>query len=99
MQENYKCLDCGYEGMIIGVHNKGNDLTVNVIRGKKLTNIRAASADEAIQLIKPRVMTLEFAIAFIEEDELVEITPKSIRLRKRYLTKSDRDRFDRKIKS
>ncbi|OGQ34753.1 MAG: GTP-binding protein TypA [Deltaproteobacteria bacterium RIFCSPHIGHO2_12_FULL_43_9] len=91
--------DAVYEGMIIGVHNKGNDLTVNVIRGKKLTNIRAASADEAIQLIKPRVMTLEFAIAFIEEDELVEITPKSIRLRKRYLTKSDRDRFDRKIKS
>ena len=80
-----------YEGMIVGVNNKGNDLTVNAIREKKLTNIRAAGSDEAINLIPPREMTLEFAISFIEEDELVEVTPKSIRLRKRFLSKSERE--------
>lgn len=79
-----------YEGMIVGVNNKGNDLVVNAIREKKQSNMRSSGADEAIQLIPPREMTLEFALEFIEEDELVEITPKNIRLRKRYLTENGR---------
>ena len=79
-----------YEGMIIGVNNKGQDLVVNAIREKKLTNIRAAGSDEAIHLVPPREMTLEFALEFIEDDELVEVTPKHIRLRKRYLTDNER---------
>ncbi len=79
-----------YEGMIVGVNNKGNDLVVNAIREKKQTNMRSSGADEAIQLVPPREMTLEFALEFIEEDELVEITPKNIRLRKRYLTENER---------
>ena len=76
--------------MIIGVNNKGQDLVVNAIREKKLTNIRAAGADEAINLITPREMTLEFALEFIEDDELVEVTPKHIRLRKSFLTDNER---------
>ncbi len=79
-----------YEGMIVGVNNKGRDLVVNAIREKKLTNMRAAGSDEAIRLIPPREMTLEFSLEFIENDELVEITPKNIRLRKRYLTENER---------
>ena len=79
-----------YEGMLVGVNNKGNDLVVNAIREKKLTNIRASGTDEAIHLIPPREMTLEFALEFIEDDELVEVTPKNIRLRKRYLTDNER---------
>ncbi len=74
-----------YEGMIIGVNNKGNDLVVNAQREKKLTNIRAAGSDDAIQLIPVRDITLEFALEFIEDDELVEVTPKHIRLRKKDL--------------
>ena len=79
-----------YEGMIVGVNNKGNDLVVNATREKKLTNMRASGSDEAIQLTTPREMTLEFALEFIDQDELVEITPKNIRLRKRYLTENER---------
>lgn len=82
--------DALYEGMIIGVNNKGNDLVVNVIREKKLTNMRSSNADEAIRLIPPREMTLEFALEFVEDNELVEITPKSIRLRKQYLDENER---------
>jgi GTP-binding protein len=70
----------------------GNDLEVNVLKGKQLTNIRAAGKDEAVRLTPPRKMSLEQAIAYIEEDELVEITPKSIRLRKRFLNPEDRKR-------
>lgn len=87
-----------YEGMIIGVNNKGNDLIVNAIKEKKLSNMRSTGSDEAIQLIPPRQMTLEFALEFIEDDELVEITPKSVRLRKRYLTENDRKRSERSKK-
>ncbi len=79
-----------YEGMIIGINNKGKDLTVNPCKEKKLTNMRASGSDEAIQLIPPREMTLEMALEFIEHDELVEITPKNIRLRKRCLSKTER---------
>jgi GTP-binding protein len=76
--------------MIIGVNNKGSDLVVNAVREKKLTNIRAAGSDQAIQLTPPREMTLEFALEFINDDELVEVTPKSIRLRKMHLTENER---------
>lgn len=87
--------DTLYEGMIIGVNNKGHDLVVNAIREKKLTNMRASGSDEAIQLTPPREMTLEFALAFIEDDELIEITPKNIRLRKGDLTENARKRSAR----
>lgn len=85
-----------YEGMIIGVNSKGADLAVNAIKGKKLTNIRAAGSDDAIQLTPPRQMTIEFALTFIEDDELVEVTPINIRLRKLHLKEIDRRRVDRK---
>ncbi|MBU1148236.1 MAG: translational GTPase TypA [Candidatus Omnitrophica bacterium] len=84
-----------YEGMIVGVNNKGVDLVVNALRGKKLTNMRAAGSDDAIVLIPPRQMTLEFALEFIEDDESVEITPKHIRLRKLHLREVDRKRVSR----
>ncbi len=85
-----------YTGMIVGVNNKGNDLVVNANREKKLTNMRSSGADEAIQLIPPREMTLDFALEFIADDELVEITPKNIRLRKRYLDENERKRNEKK---
>jgi GTP-binding protein len=84
-----------YEGMVLGVNNKGTDLVVNALKGKKLTNMRASGADDAIQLIPPREKTLEFALEFIEDDELVEITPKNIRIRKFYLNENDRKRSER----
>jgi GTP-binding protein len=76
--------------MIIGENSRDNDLDVNVIKEKKLTNIRASNADEALQLIPPRIMSLEQAIEFIKEDELVEVTPQSIRLRKKALEPNKR---------
>ncbi|EPZ13913.1 GTP-binding protein [Thauera terpenica 58Eu] len=81
-----------YEGMIIGIHTRDNDLVVNPIKGKQLTNVRASGTDEAVRLITPIALTLESAIEFIADDELVEITPKSIRLRKRHLKETDRKR-------
>jgi GTP-binding protein len=81
-----------YEGMIVGEHAKSNDLDVNVLQGKQLTNIRTTSKDEAVRLTPPIQMTLEKAIAYISDDELVEVTPKSIRLRKRYLDPNMRKR-------
>jgi GTP-binding protein len=84
-----------YEGMIVGQHCRDNDIVVNICREKQLTNIRAAGKDENILLIPPRTFTLERAIDFIENDELVEITPKSIRLRKRYLTENERKQAGR----
>ncbi|MBN8441738.1 MAG: translational GTPase TypA [Thauera sp.] len=81
-----------YEGMIIGIHTRDNDLVVNPIKGKQLTNVRASGTDEAVRLIPPIQLTLESAIEFIADDELVEITPKSIRLRKRHLKETDRKR-------
>jgi GTP-binding protein len=85
-----------YRGMIVGEHTRGNDLEVNVLKGKKLTNIRTHSKDEAIRLTPPIRMTLEKALAYIEDDELVEVTPKSIRLRKKLLDPIDRKRSDRR---
>ncbi|MEX2241000.1 MAG: translational GTPase TypA [Burkholderiales bacterium] len=84
-----------YEGMIVGIHSRDNDLVVNPIRTKQLTNIRASGKDEAIDLVPPIGLTLEYAVEFIADDELVEITPKSIRLRKRYLKESERRRAER----
>jgi GTP-binding protein len=84
-----------YEGMIIGFHSRDNDLVVNALKGKQLTNIRAAGTDEAIILTPPIQLTLERAIEFIEDDELVEVTPHHIRLRKRFLKESDRKRAER----
>ena len=84
-----------YEGMIVGIHSRDNDLTVNPIREKKLTNIRAAGKDEHIDLVPRIALTLESAVEFIVDDELVEITPRSIRLRKRFLTESERRRAER----
>ena len=81
-----------YEGMIIGIHTRDNDLVVNPIKGKQLTNVRASGTDEAVRLIPPIALTLESAIEFIADDELVEITPKNIRLRKRHLKENDRKR-------
>ncbi|MDA8347273.1 MAG: translational GTPase TypA [Pseudomonadota bacterium] len=84
-----------YEGMIIGIHSRDNDLVVNPIKTKKLTNIRAAGKDDAILLTPPIELTLEYAVEFIADDELVEVTPESIRIRKRYLKEQDRRRAQR----
>ena len=88
-----------YQGMIIGEHTRENDLEVNVLEGKKLTNVRAAGKDEAVRLANPIPMTLEKAIAYIQDDELVEVTPKSIRLRKKFLDPNERKRANRQAES
>ncbi|TGQ74854.1 translational GTPase TypA [Mesorhizobium sp. M00.F.Ca.ET.186.01.1.1] len=88
-----------YQGMIIGIHSRDNDLEVNVLKGKKLTNIRAAGKDEAVKLTPPIRMTLERALAWIQDDELVEVTPKTIRLRKLYLDPNERKRFEKSSKA
>jgi len=84
-----------YKGMIVGEHTRENDLEINVLKGKQLTNIRTTSKDEAVRLTPPIRMTLEKALAYIEDDELVEITPKSIRLRKRHLDPNERKRAEK----
>jgi GTP-binding protein len=87
--------DALYEGMVIGIHSRDNDLVVNPIKGKQLTNVRASGTDEAVRLVPPIELTLEKAVEFIADDELVEITPKSIRIRKRYLKEHERKRASR----
>ncbi|MFJ4289631.1 translational GTPase TypA, partial [Cupriavidus sp. NPDC089707] len=87
--------DALYEGMIIGIHSRDNDLVVNPIKGKQLTNVRASGTDEAVRLVPPIQMSLEYAVEFIADDELVELTPKSIRLRKRHLKEHERKRASR----
>jgi GTP-binding protein len=84
-----------YEGMIVGIHSRDNDLVVNPIREKKLTNVRASGKDEHIDLVPPIKLTLEYAVEFIADDELVEVTPQTIRLRKRFLKETDRKRASR----
>ncbi len=84
-----------YEGMVIGIHSRDNDLVVNPIKGKKLTNVRASGTDEAVRLTPPVKLTLESAVEFIDDDELVEITPKSIRIRKRHLQEHERKKASR----
>jgi GTP-binding protein len=85
-----------YRGMIVGEHTRGNDLEVNVLKGKKLTNIRTHAKDEAVRLIPPIQMTLEKALAYITDDELVEVTPKAIRLRKKLLDPNERKKDERR---
>jgi GTP-binding protein len=87
--------DALYEGMIIGIHSRDNDLVVNPIKGKQLTNVRASGTDEAVRLVPPIQMSLEYAVEFIDDDELVEVTPQSIRLRKRHLKEHERRRASR----
>jgi len=87
--------DALYEGMIIGIHSRDNDLVVNPIKGKQLTNVRASGTDEAVRLVPPIQMSLEYAVEFIDEDELVEVTPQTIRLRKRHLKEHERRRASR----
>ena len=84
-----------YEGMIIGIHSRDNDLVVNTIKGKQLTNVRSSGTDEAVRLVTPIDLTLEYAVEFISDDELVEVTPKSVRVRKRYLKEHDRKKASR----
>jgi len=79
-----------YNGMIVGEHSRENDLTVNVCKGKKLSNVRASGSDDAVKLAPPKLFTLEQALEYIEDDELVEVTPESIRMRKKFLTESER---------
>jgi GTP-binding protein len=85
-----------YRGMIVGEHTRDNDLEVNVLKGKKLTNIRTHSKDEAVRLTPPIQMTVEKALAYIGDDEFVEVTPKSIRLRKKLLDPHERKRDERR---
>jgi len=84
-----------YEGMVIGIHSRDNDLVVNPIKGKQLTNVRSSGTDEAVRLVTPIDLTLEYAVEFISDDELVEVTPKSVRIRKRYLKEHDRKKASR----
>lgn len=86
-----------YEGMIIGIHSRDNDLVVNPLKGKKLTNVRASGTDEAVRLTPPILLSLEAAVEFIDDDELVEITPQTIRLRKRYLSEQERRKHFKKL--
>ena len=81
-----------YEGMVIGEHSRGNDLEVNPLKTKKLSNVRASGTDEAVRLTTPRLLRLEEAISYIDDDELVEVTPQHVRLRKRLLSPHDRKR-------
>lgn len=87
-----------YEGQVVGIHSRSNDLTVNCLKGKQLTNVRSSGSDEAQVLTPPIKMTLEQALEFIDDDELVEVTPESIRIRKRYLTENERKRANRPAK-
>ncbi len=84
-----------YEGMVIGIHSRDNDLVVNAVRGKQLTNFRVSGKEDAIKITPPIILTLEYAVEFIADDELVEITPKSIRIRKRHLKEHERKRASR----
>ncbi len=84
-----------YEGMVIGIHSRDNDLVVNPIKGKQLTNVRASGTDEAVRLVPPIALTLEYAVEFIADDELVEVTPQTIRIRKRFLQGHERKKASR----
>ena len=84
-----------YQGMVIGIHSRDNDLVVNPIKGKQLTNVRSSGTDEAVRLVPPIMMSLEYAVEFIDDDELVEITPSSLRIRKRFLLEHERKRANK----
>ena len=84
-----------YEGMIVGEHSKNNDLDINVIKGKQLTNMRASGSDKAVTLLSPRNSSLEEIMAYIKEDEMIEVTPKNLRLRKKFLCPNERKRHSK----
>ena len=86
----------GYEGMVVGEHNKDQDLMVNVCKTKKLTNVRAAGSDDAVKLSPPREFSLEQALEYIADDELLEVTPQTMRMRKKILDKHDRKRSEKR---
>ena len=86
-----------YTGMIVGEHNKDNDLEINVLKGKQLTNVRASGSDKAVTLVPSVKMSLEQMISYIKDDELLEVTPKNLRLRKFHLDSNDRKRFNKSI--
>ncbi len=86
-----------YQGMIVGEHTRENDLEINVLKGKQLTNVRASGTDEAVKLVTPRVMSLEQMMAYINEDELLEVTPQNLRLRKKFLDPIERKRHRKSI--
>ena len=88
-----------YQGQVVGLHNRDNDLTIHPGKEKKLTNIRSAGADEKLLLVPARRLSLEEALEFIDDDELVEVTPKSIRIRKKYLNESERKRYSALVKN
>ena len=88
-----------YAGMVIGEHTRENDLDVNPVKAKQQSNVRSSGADEAIKIIPPRIMNLEHALEWIEDDELVEVTPENIRIRKKYLNPADRRRAQRDKKA
>jgi GTP-binding protein len=85
-----------YEGMIIGIHSRDNDLVVNPIKGKQLTNVRSSGKDDAIALTPPIQLTLEYAVEFIADDELVEVTPKTVRVRKHILSTEQRKKAEKR---
>jgi GTP-binding protein len=91
--------DAVYQGMIVGEHSRDNDLDINVLKAKQLSNVRAAGKDDALTLVPPRKMTLEQMIAYINDDELVEVTPKSLRLRKYHLVPHERERAAKQSKA
>jgi len=86
-----------YEGMVVAINARDNDLVVNVLKGKQLTNVRASGTDEAVTLTTPINVTLEYALEFINDDELVEVTPETIRIRKRYLLEHERKKEQRRL--
>jgi len=88
-----------YEGMVVAINARDNDLVVNVLKGKQLTNVRASGTDEAVTLVTPINVTLEYALEFINDDELVEVTPESIRIRKRYLLEHERKKESRRMEA
>ena len=86
-----------YEGMVIGIHSRDNDLVINAMKGKQLTNMRASGSDENVILVPPIRLSLEQSLEFIDDDELVEVTPNHLRLRKRFLKETDRKRAERAV--
>ena len=88
-----------YEGMIVGEHNRENDLTVNIVKAKQMTNMRSANKDQTSTMKKPRIMSLEESLEYLNEDEYLEVTPESIRLRKKILEKNEREKSAKRKKS
>ena len=88
-----------YEGMIVGEHNRENDLTVNIVKAKQMTNMRSANKDQTTTMKKPRIMSLEEALEYLNDDEYLEVTPESIRLRKKILDKNEREKAAKRNKS